>query len=140
VYEAQVVRTVNYFADPYAVREILEPEDPILGFPLDRFLLVPLDITTVHELSFPLYTAKVDKSFVSVASPSDPRTKLPLNHLTSSFLEGIRELMLQYGNDAMTLHDPVAVWCAIQNPPAEQETIGQGLILARRRQFQVERY
>ena len=25
--------------------------------------------------------------------------------------------MLQYGKDAMELHDVVAVWCAIENPP-----------------------
>ena len=43
--------------------------------------------------------------------------KGPLTHFTSAFLERTREIMLQFGKDAMELHDIVAVWCAIANPP-----------------------
>jgi hypothetical protein len=92
-----------------------------------------------------VYKARVDNSFESGSSPSDPSGKPPLNHLTSSFLERARENALRFGKDSLVLHDPVAVWCAIQNPPAEHEVRGQGPALqpgwkASIRVFQVERY
>ena len=87
------------------------------GLPLDRFILLPLDITTPHELPFPLYNSKVDPSFESPANISTASHKSPLIHFTSAFLEKTREIMLQFGKDAMELHDIVAVWCAIENPP-----------------------
>ena len=108
---------VNFFADPYAVKELLTPDDPDHGLPLDRFLLLPLDITTPHELSFPLYKAAVDPAFESTASPSKPEKKPPLVHFTSAFFERTREVMLEFGKDAMELHDIAAVWCALANPP-----------------------
>lgn len=54
--------------------------------------------------------------------------------------------MLSFGNDAMELHDIVAVWCAIQNPPlpegqtseASLPRVGQGWKVVRR-VFDVER-
>jgi hypothetical protein len=114
------------------------------GFPLERFILVPLDVTTQHELPFPLYKAKVDKSFDSTASPSEPSQKHALHHFTSSFLEWTRDIMLGFGKDAMELHDPVAVWYAIENPPLkcdfpEHKTFKAGW-KAVRRKFEVERY
>lgn len=53
--------------------------------------------------------------------------------------------MLKYGNDAMELHDITAVWCAIENPPAAEETedgvpLLKGGWKAARRIFDVERY
>lgn len=55
--------------------------------------------------------------------------------------------MLEFGKDAMELHDVVAVWCAMQNPPVLYEDEQPGAIPkltegwgARRRLFQVERY
>ena len=108
---------VNFFADPYAVKELLTPDDPDHGLPLDRFLLLPSDITTPHELSFPLYKAAVDPAFESTASPSKPEEKPPLVHFTSAFFERTREVMLEFGKDAMELHDIAAVWCALANPP-----------------------
>lgn len=52
--------------------------------------------------------------------------------------------MLGYGNDAMELHDIVAVWCAIENPPVLDEEIGALPALrqgwkARQRVFDIER-
>ena len=38
-------------------------------------------------------------------------------HFTSSFLERTREVMCEFGKDALELHDIVAVWCALSNPP-----------------------
>ncbi|KAG5724500.1 hypothetical protein E4T56_gene1891, partial [Termitomyces sp. T112] len=111
------VAEFNFFADPYAVKELLLSLDPQSRLPLDRFLLLPLDITTPHELSFRTYTEVIDQSFNSTAIPSLPSGKSPMVHFTSSFLERTREIMVSFGKDAMELHDIVAVWCAIENPP-----------------------
>jgi len=139
------VAEFNFFADPYAVKELLTPDDPNSSIPLERFLLLPLDITTPHELPFPVYAARVDPTFENAtARPSRPEDKPPLVHFTSSFLERTREIMVSYGKDAMELHDIVAVWCAIANPPVEVETAGalpklQSGWKASRRRFQIER-
>lgn len=117
------------------------PSDPRSGLPLDRFLLLPLDITTPHELPFPVYKERVDLSFHSSSLPSVDVQKSPLAHFTSSFLEQTRVVMLQFGKDAMELHDIVAVWCAIENPslPETQEnTLAPGW-RARFRDFEIER-
>ena len=138
---------VNFFADPYAVKEIFEPESPEQAFPLERFLLVPLDTTTPHEIPFPYYKEHVDPTFDTTANPSDPSQKAPLVHFTSSFLERTREVMLMFGKDAMELHDIVAVWCAIDNPPPSDEELARAKSLpvlqskwgAAHRKFQIER-
>ncbi|KAJ7128914.1 nucleoside hydrolase [Mycena crocata] len=143
------VAEFNFFADPYAVKNLLvedmdakhnplQPLDPfavkklhIQGIdtkpntllPLDRFILLPLDITTVHELPFPFYKEKVDPSFETSAMPSNGSNKSPLTHFTSSFLEQARVVMLQFGKDAMELHDIVAMWCAIENPPVPDSSV-----------------
>ena len=108
---------VNFFADPYAVKELLISTPLHQGLPLNRFVLLPLDITTPHELPFPEYKRDVDPAFHNSSLPSISHNKSPLTHFTSSFLERTREIMLQFGKDAMELHDVVAVWCAIENPP-----------------------
>ena len=133
---------VNFFADPYAVKELLMPSEPHTGLPLDRFILLPLDITTPHDLPFPFYREKVDPAFNSTTAPSVGTSKPPLTHFTSSFLERTREVMLEFGKDAMELHDIVAVWCAIENPPLVQDADADTLALgwkARRRIFEIER-
>ncbi|KJA27672.1 hypothetical protein HYPSUDRAFT_62728 [Hypholoma sublateritium FD-334 SS-4] len=107
----------NFFADPFAVKELLISTELHKGLPRDRFLLLPLDITTPHELPFPFYKTVVDPAFDTSARPSLAGEKSPLVHFTSSFLERTREVMIQFGKDAMELHDIVAVWCAIENPP-----------------------
>ncbi|KAF9653936.1 nucleoside hydrolase [Thelephora ganbajun] len=137
------VAEFNFFADPHAVYDVLTPAVPDQGFPLERFILVPLDVTTTHEMPFPLYRAEVDPEFENTSSPSNAARKPPLSHFTSAFLERTREVMLSFGKDAMELHDPVAVWFAIENPPGK-ESAGQSPLLKRgwratRRQFQVER-
>ncbi|KAG2078776.1 nucleoside hydrolase [Suillus decipiens] len=111
------VAEFNVFADPYAAKELLVPTDSISGLPLDRVVLAPLDITSSHELPFPHYTQKVDPAFKSTAQPSNADGKSPLVHFTSSVFERTREIMLEWGKDAVELHDIVAIWCAIENPP-----------------------
>jgi hypothetical protein len=142
----EILHAVNFFADPYAVKQLILPSSPEDGLPLDRFILLPLDITTPHELPFPHYKAYVDPSFESSVWPSVAGLgKSPLTHFTSSFLERTREIMLEFGKDAMELHDIVAVWCAIENPPVIDEGIdgmpklSQGW-KAIKRVFDIERY
>ncbi|CAA7259216.1 unnamed protein product [Cyclocybe aegerita] len=134
------VAEFNFFADPYAVKELLST--PLhRGLPLDRFLMLPLDITTPHELPFDIYQKEVDPTFENTNTPSNAKGKSPLTHFTSSFLERTREIMLQFGKDAMELHDIVAVWCAIENPPFP-DTVPMALAPGwegARREFQIER-
>lgn len=129
------VAEFNFFADPFAVKELLHSTD---GLPLDRVLILPLDITTPHELPFPVYNRLVDTSFHSPSQPSIASNKSPLVHFTSSFLERTRSIMLQFGKDAMELHDIVAVWCAIEHPPIP--TTPDSLWKYAMRHFDVERY
>lgn len=138
------VAEFNFFADPYAVRELLTPPKSQIRLPLNRFLLLPLDITTPHLLPFPEYKSKVDPAFESTSTPSKPDGKPPLVHFTSSFLERTREIMLEFGTDGMELHDIVAVWCAIENPPVQNEAIEaipklQTGWKANKRKFEIER-
>jgi inosine-uridine nucleoside N-ribohydrolase len=135
---------VNFYADPYAVKELLLSPDEKLRLPLDRVQLCTLDLTTVHELPFPAYQQYIDPAFKSASlSPSNGTTKSPLVHFTSSFLESTREIMLSFGKDAMELHDIVAVWCAMENPPLPDNqdtemTLAPGW-RALRRKFDIER-
>ena len=134
-----LVNLVNFFADPFAVKELLVPGDVGVGLPLDRFVLLPLDITTPHELPFQVYIDKVDNTFEGPARPSQEEGKKTLTHFTSSFLEKTRSVMLEFGKDAMELHDIVAVWCAIANPPGISPSLSDGW-LSTKRVFQIERY
>ncbi|KZT26825.1 nucleoside hydrolase [Neolentinus lepideus HHB14362 ss-1] len=137
------VAEFNTFADPEALRALTVGTKDAPRLPIERFLLLPLDVTTPHELSFPLYKKLVDPAFDSTKAPSKPEDKTPIQHFTSSFLERPREIMRSFGKDAMELHDPVAVWCAIANPPVADEIKGQVPQLhpewvAVQRKFQVE--
>ncbi|KAI0062857.1 nucleoside hydrolase [Artomyces pyxidatus] len=135
------VAEFNFFADPYAVAEVLTPENTAFGLPLSRVLLLPLDITTPHELSFPLYASHIDTTF-ALDAPSEANGKAPVTHFTSAFLRRTRSVMHRYGKDAMELHDIAAVWCAIENPPVPDESdvfnLKKGWHV-RRRKFAMER-
>jgi inosine-uridine nucleoside N-ribohydrolase len=126
---------VNFFADPYAVEEVLI--SPNTRLPLARVLLLPLDITSTHLLPFSSYTERIDPDFTT-DRPSVPTGKAPLTHFTSAFLRRTRSVMRAYGLDAMKLHDIVAVWAAIAHPPG-LEGSAPGWT-GRRRLFQMERY
>ncbi|KAI0645663.1 nucleoside hydrolase [Trametes meyenii] len=139
------VAEFNFFADPFAVKELLMPDDPGHGIPLNRFLL-PLDVTTPHELSFPYYKEAVDPAFSTAATPSRAAGKAPLVHFTSAFLERTREVMVEFGKDAMELHDIAAFWCALDNPPVLSEASPDALPTLRegwkatKRKFDIERF
>ena len=110
---------------------------PNTRLPLARVLLLPLDITSSHLLSFSSYTERIDPDF-AMDRPSVPTAKAPLTHFTSAFLKRTRGVMRAYGLDAMILHDIVAVWAAIAHPPG-LEGSAPGWT-TRRRLFQMERY
>jgi hypothetical protein len=57
-----------------------------MALPPDRFMTLPLDITTPHELPFSVYRDRVDPAFESTSKPSRARDKAPLHHFTSGFL------------------------------------------------------
>lgn len=70
----------------------MHPLETSLGLPLNRFLLLPLDITNKHVLKFPDYKAIVDPDFGTTDSPSNPENKSPIVHFVSSFLEQTAEV------------------------------------------------
>ncbi|KIJ67869.1 hypothetical protein HYDPIDRAFT_25334 [Hydnomerulius pinastri MD-312] len=112
------VAEFNFFADPYAAKDLLCPADPERGLPLERVILITLDTTTLHELPFEtFYKRYVDPDFDSSSKPSVATGKSPITHFTSAFFERTREIMIDFGKDALELHDIVAIWCAIDNPP-----------------------
>lgn len=138
------ISTVNFFADPYAVHTVLPPPSSMPPpFPHEKFILLPLDITTQHELPFPSYIKHVDSAFPPTPEPSQildtktEATRTPLVYFTSAFFSRTREVMLKFGKDAMELHDIAAVWYAIDNPPGSKAREGWELV---RREFQIERY
>jgi len=138
------VAEFNYFADPCAVKELLLSDNKRLGLPLERFLLIPLDLTTPHELPFTLYKQAVDPAFESASTaPSNGINKPPLIHFTSAFLERMREVMQGFGKDAMELHDIVVIWCAMENHPLSDDKHEEPCIKpgwhALRRIFDIER-
>lgn len=130
------VAEFNFFADPFSVKELLLDDNKYARCLRDRFILLPLDITSLHEMPFEEYKRKVDPSFGSTAFPSMAAGKLPLTHFTSSFLERTREILRGYGKDSLQLHDIVAMWCAIDNPPGHSLTDGWK---TSRRIFSIER-
>ncbi|KAI9569734.1 nucleoside hydrolase [Boletus coccyginus] len=138
------VAEFNFFADPFATKDLLCPVVPGSGLPLERVLLATLDVTTPHELPFPFYIRHIDPTFDSTWRPSVGLGKTPLTHFTSSVLEHTREIMVTFGKDALELHDVVAVWCAIENPPETvvEENALPGLSpgwAAVKRKFDIER-
>ncbi|BGP37004.1 hypothetical protein JCM10449v2_000908 [Rhodotorula kratochvilovae] len=100
------VAEFNYYADPYATRTLFALSLPTL-------YIFPLDLTSYLTLPFSSYTALVDPAFGDTSSPSCAEGKAPITHLTSSFLERTREVMAQFGGDAMEQHDPTVVYALI---------------------------
>ncbi|KAI0081341.1 nucleoside hydrolase [Panus rudis PR-1116 ss-1] len=137
------VAEFNFYADPFAVHDLLtHPPHAPLPIPLERFLLLPLDITTPHELPFAYYVKHIDSSLPKTATSESDHTNQTtstslVTYFTSAFLSRTREVMIKFGKDAMELHDITAVWCAIANPPS-QSTLTEGWETTRRT-FQVER-
>lgn len=100
------VAEFNYYADPFAAQAIF-------SLALPNLYILPLDLTSYLTLPFSLYRSAVDASFSDTRTPSDPASKPPLTHFTSSFLEWTVEITRSFGGDAMELHDPTVVYCLI---------------------------
>ncbi|GMK58442.1 hypothetical protein CspeluHIS016_0504740 [Cutaneotrichosporon spelunceum] len=95
------VAEFNCFADPYAF-DILRVAAKCGEF---SFVFAPLDVTTSHIIPF-----------CDLIHDGENRT--PLETFTTAFLHRVRGLQSRFGlPDAMEMHDPVAVWYAIENPP-----------------------
>ncbi|KAH8993484.1 nucleoside hydrolase [Lactarius akahatsu] len=124
----------NFFADPFAVAEVLRSETTRL--PLERVLLLPLDVTCPHTLPFSAYSKYVDPAFAE-DTPSVPAGKTPLTHFSSAFFRRTRHVMRAYGLDGVELHDIAAVWAAIMHPPGLEGTAPGWTV--RRRRFEMER-
>ncbi|CAL1707331.1 unnamed protein product [Somion occarium] len=142
------VAEFNFFADPYAVHNLLTPPPSVpTPIPLEKFILLPLDITTPHELPFPYYIQQIDPSFGGQSQSNnvqstDEGSQSPLVYFTSAFLSRTRQVMLKFGKDAMELHDIAVVWCAIENPPSVSSKplqLRKGWEVVRRH-FQIERH
>ncbi|KAM0749022.1 nucleoside hydrolase [Meredithblackwellia eburnea MCA 4105] len=118
------VAEFNSYACPHSAKQILDLNLPHL-------YLLPLDITTPHNLPFELYKSLVDSSFEDTKRPSQPGAgKSPLVHFTSSFLEGTRETVRRYHKDWMEMHDPTVVWALIDWSRDGQQAIDQEAELA----------
>jgi hypothetical protein len=116
------VAEFNCFADPYALAELIDnvkggtqpaahaPEAPRFPF---RFTFAPLDITTPHTVGF------TDLLYPGLVPGNDPAAYPPPTHLqafTTAFLLRVRWLQEKFGHaDAMEMHDPLAVWYAIEH-------------------------
>ena len=125
---------VNFFADPFAVAEVLTSSTTRI--PLERVLLLPLDITSSHVLPFVTYSTHVDPTFAT-DTPSIQAGKRPLTHFSSAFLRRMRHVMRAHGLDGMELHDIAAVWAAIAHPPGLEGPAPGWTV--RRRRFEMER-
>lgn len=68
--------------------------------------MAPLDITTPHTIDF--------AHLIHDPETAADKQATPLREFTSAMLGRVRELMASFGlEDAMEMHDPVAVWYAI---------------------------
>lgn len=123
----------NCFADPYAAAEVLTAVKEGL-FPL---VMAPLDITTPHQIPF---TDLIHPSITGEGEVTAEPT--PIEAFIGSMLVRVRGLQASFGlPDAMEMHDPVAVWYAIENaalPAIGVDAPAEGFTL-RQRDFQVER-
>ncbi|KAL7417909.1 Inosine/uridine-preferring nucleoside hydrolase domain-containing protein [Mrakia frigida] len=113
----------NLYADPYAGAYIFKACTASNPFHLT---ILPLDITTPHQVSFTHLLPPAD------AKPSSSI----LSNFRTAFLKRVRTIYSDLGlGDAMEMHDPMVVWyaiCLAGNPTAPGFEV-------RRRMFEVER-
>lgn len=99
------------------MKELLVDDREHGGIPKDRFVILPLDITTPHELPFKAYAERVDPAFLrspttsSTGSSREESTDVnqqqaeespnPIAYFTSAFLRRARKVMREFGKDAM---------------------------------------
>ncbi|KAJ9112666.1 hypothetical protein QFC22_006168 [Naganishia vaughanmartiniae] len=110
------VAEFNCFADPYAAYQVMDG----VKRGLFRLVMAPLDITTPHTIHFDqlIHTATARENGNGNGETAGEGKELtPLREFTSAMLVRVRGLMQSFGlPDEMEMHDPVAVWYAIENP------------------------
>jgi inosine-uridine nucleoside N-ribohydrolase len=95
--------------------------------------MCPLDITTPHTIPF---SQLIHDAAISSCNPPGP-----LREFTGAMLIRVRELMKAFGlSDGMEMHDPLAIWYAVANPP-RRDLEGDGVDgwKTQKRLFKVER-
>ncbi|KAG8983037.1 hypothetical protein FRB90_006357, partial [Tulasnella sp. 427] len=103
----------NFFADPYAVRHVLE-EAQRIPKPFD-FVLVPLDITSQHTIVFDRLIPRDVVDADGKATLSAVKEK-PIEAFISTLLRRPRKVLHELGlTDDFEMHDPLAAWYAIRS-------------------------
>ncbi|KAG9051487.1 hypothetical protein FS837_006663 [Tulasnella sp. UAMH 9824] len=124
----------NFFADPYAVRHLLEEVQKVPR-PFE-FTLVPLDITSKHTIMFDQLIPRdvVDGEGKATQLAAQER---PMEAFISTLLRRPRRVLSQLGlTDDLEMHDPLAAWYVIRSPTAEiAKAEGWGTI---KRKFVIE--
>jgi inosine-uridine nucleoside N-ribohydrolase len=121
----------NCFADPYAADQILAA----CKQGAFKLIMAPLDITSPHTVPFD--DLIVTKPEDDVAKQDKNGVPGPLRVFISSFLHRVRGLQASFGApDAMEMHDPLAIWYAIDN--ADLPTGSNGWE-TEQRDFKIER-
>lgn len=100
------VAEFNVRADAYAMHEVLR-SGLGHGTSTPRWLLVPVDTTTRHTLSFADYTSRIDPNFPEEKAVDTS----PLVQFTTAILKRTQKVMSALGGDGVELHDPLAAWC-----------------------------
>lgn len=97
----------------YAAQNLLDAVERNL-FPLS---MAPLDLTTPHTIDF-------DKLVHDLEVPDRKSPVTPLQEFTTAMLIRVRGLMKAFQlEDAMEMHDPVAVWYAISSGVTTEDPI-----------------
>ncbi|KAG8929238.1 hypothetical protein FRC01_004640 [Tulasnella sp. 417] len=107
----------NFFADPYAARHLLEEVQKVPS-PFE-FVLVPLDITSKHTITFDqLIPRDAVDGGSQVAQLAEPER--PIETFISTLLRRPRKVLSQLGlTDDFEMHDPLAAWYVIRSAVAE---------------------
>lgn len=130
VSESRPSTNLAFLSSQYAAQAILEAVES------NQFHLVmcPLDITSQHTVPF-------DQLIHSPSSSSNSHPPTPLKQFTTAVLTRVRGLMKNFGEpDEMQMHDPLAIWYAIENASrSDLEGEGKGRWGTQRRVFKVER-
>ncbi|KAJ9107156.1 hypothetical protein QFC19_002816 [Naganishia cerealis] len=128
----------NCFADPYAAHQVLEG----VKKGLFRMVMAPLDITTPHTIHFDQLIHTVEEADAASTHGKGKGTGrlTPLREFTSAMLVRVRGLMQSFGlPDEMEMHDPVAVWYAIENAQQDEAAAAERGWKTVPRVFAVER-
>ena len=127
----------NCFADPFAAQQVLD------ACKAGQFELImaPLDITTPHQVPFDdlIHPGLVSGPDGSVPARESDTPPSPLRAFISAMLVRVRGLQASFGlDDAMEMHDPVAVWWALAQASRPVLDLAEGWEL-QPREFKIER-